>query len=240
MKPVIDLNDHHHVNAYEVPDRIREQAALINPTCVFPWCTRSARSVATATTSSPTTRAELRPATTSPRCADDTIDSRPTVAGPTRRTRAPAPILWTSPHGYTYLRDQSGTLDVSRDQAATTDRATRPKSLTAPHPADPRSAGHRHVLRVRVASQARRTALRNPLGRGSAGRRWPARCRAAGHDRFNLAVATGSAAGTRTSRGRHGSRPLGAGVTPHQGLGWKSLRKAPSRSSPRSPRTIGS
>ena len=43
VKPVIDLNDHHHVNAYEVPDRIREQSALINPTCVFPWCTRSAR-----------------------------------------------------------------------------------------------------------------------------------------------------------------------------------------------------
>ncbi len=41
VKPVIDLNDHHHVNAYEVPDRIREQSALINPTCVFPWCTRS-------------------------------------------------------------------------------------------------------------------------------------------------------------------------------------------------------
>ena len=43
VKPVIDLTDHHHVNAYEVPDRIREQSALINPTCVFPWCTRSAR-----------------------------------------------------------------------------------------------------------------------------------------------------------------------------------------------------
>ena len=30
VKPIIDLNDHHHVEAYEVPDRIAEQAALIN------------------------------------------------------------------------------------------------------------------------------------------------------------------------------------------------------------------
>ena len=43
VKPVIDLADHHHVDAYEVPARIAEQAALINMTCVFPWCTRSAR-----------------------------------------------------------------------------------------------------------------------------------------------------------------------------------------------------
>ena len=43
VKPVIDLNDHHHVNAYEVPTGSVSNHALINPTCVFPWCTRSAR-----------------------------------------------------------------------------------------------------------------------------------------------------------------------------------------------------
>ena len=43
IKPVIDLNAHHHVDAYEVPDRITEQSVLINHTCGFPWCTRSAR-----------------------------------------------------------------------------------------------------------------------------------------------------------------------------------------------------
>ena len=43
MKPVIDLDEHHHVAAYEIPDRIAEQSALVNHTCVFPWCTRSAR-----------------------------------------------------------------------------------------------------------------------------------------------------------------------------------------------------
>jgi len=43
VKPVIDLDEHIHVEGYEVPDRLREQVTLRNHTCVFPWCTRSAR-----------------------------------------------------------------------------------------------------------------------------------------------------------------------------------------------------
>ena len=72
IKPVIDLNDHHHVKAYEVPDRIREQAALINSTCVFPWCTRSAR-----------------------RCDTDHI--KPYDAGGTTSVRQHRPALQTTP-----------------------------------------------------------------------------------------------------------------------------------------------
>ena len=40
VKPVIDLNEHIHVEGYEVPDRLREQTILRDHTCVFPWCTR--------------------------------------------------------------------------------------------------------------------------------------------------------------------------------------------------------
>ena len=43
VKPVIDLNEHIHVEGYEVPARLREQTQLRDHTCVFPWCTRSAR-----------------------------------------------------------------------------------------------------------------------------------------------------------------------------------------------------
>ncbi|HEU4566725.1 MAG TPA: DUF222 domain-containing protein, partial [Marmoricola sp.] len=43
VKPVIDLAEHIHVTSYEVPDRLAEQAALRDHTCVFPWCTRPAR-----------------------------------------------------------------------------------------------------------------------------------------------------------------------------------------------------
>ncbi len=43
VKPVIDLNDHVRVDAYEVPDRMHEAAVLVDQACVFPWCTRPAR-----------------------------------------------------------------------------------------------------------------------------------------------------------------------------------------------------
>lgn len=42
VRPVIDLGDHHHVDAYEVPDRIKELVRLRDGGCVFPWCTRKA------------------------------------------------------------------------------------------------------------------------------------------------------------------------------------------------------
>ncbi|WP_127480745.1 HNH endonuclease [Nocardioides pantholopis] len=43
VKPVIDLADVDHTDAYEIPDRMAERVHLNNPTCVFPWCGRSAR-----------------------------------------------------------------------------------------------------------------------------------------------------------------------------------------------------
>ena len=41
--PVIDLADHVSVDRYEVGDRLRTRVSLINPSCVFPWCSRPAR-----------------------------------------------------------------------------------------------------------------------------------------------------------------------------------------------------
>ena len=43
VKPVMDLADNIHVDAYEAPRRLDEQTGVINHTCVFPWCTRPAR-----------------------------------------------------------------------------------------------------------------------------------------------------------------------------------------------------
>ena len=42
LKPVVDLNDHIHVEAYEAPDRLKEQNALVDVHCVFPNCTKPA------------------------------------------------------------------------------------------------------------------------------------------------------------------------------------------------------
>ena len=138
VKPVVDLNEHIHVEGYEVPDRLREQTMLRDHTCVFPWCTRSARKADAdhvipyaegGTTSSdniaPLCRRHHRLKTHSPW---------------TYTMLEPGSYLWSSPHGYQFLRDHHGTLDVSRDRRRPT--ALRPSpSCTAPHPADKPPAG---------------------------------------------------------------------------------------------------
>ncbi|NPC96167.1 HNH endonuclease signature motif containing protein [Nocardioides sp. zg-DK7169] len=43
IKPVIDLEAHHHADAYAVPDRLAEQTRLAQPVCAFPSCERPAR-----------------------------------------------------------------------------------------------------------------------------------------------------------------------------------------------------
>ena len=42
VKPVVDLTEHVHVDQYQVPDRLADQTAERDLTCVFPWCTRPA------------------------------------------------------------------------------------------------------------------------------------------------------------------------------------------------------
>jgi hypothetical protein len=128
VKPVIDLADHVHVGAYEVPDRIAERVALRDHTCAFPWCTRPARA--------------LTP--DAHRCdCDHVIPYRDDGTGGRRHPQTctcqlaplcrrhhrlkthsawtytvlePGSYLWSSPHGYHYLRDHHGTLDVSPDR----------------------------------------------------------------------------------------------------------------------------
>ncbi len=42
IRPILDVDQHHHTEAYEVPDRLRVQAELTTRTCCFPYCTREA------------------------------------------------------------------------------------------------------------------------------------------------------------------------------------------------------
>jgi hypothetical protein len=113
--------DHISVEAYEVPGRIAEPVALRDHACVFPWCTRPAR--------------RLRPDQHGCDCdhvvphgrggATCTCQLAPlcrrhhrlkTHGGWTYTTLEPGTYLWRSPHGYQYLRDHTGTLDVSHDR----------------------------------------------------------------------------------------------------------------------------
>jgi hypothetical protein len=128
VKPVIDLADHISTEAYEVPDRIAEHIALRDVACVFPWCTRPAR--------------RLRPDQHGCDCDHVVPHARggvtctcqlaplcrrhhrlKTHGSWTYTTLEPGTYLWRSPHRYHYLRDHTGTLDVSHDRGR---QPTRP------------------------------------------------------------------------------------------------------------------
>ena len=151
VKPVIDLADHVHVEAYEVPDRIAEagrparrdlRVPLVHPTRPpaparpAPLRLRPRR---------PPHQGRGRPApVSSRRCAGDTTGSRPTAAGPTRSS-SPAP---------TCGRARTATSTSATTRAPSTSAATaahpphhRTSSHPAPHPAPGR--GHRHARRRR-------------------------------------------------------------------------------------------
>ena len=114
VKPVIDLNEHIHVEGYEVPARLREQTVLRDHTCVFPWCTRSARKadadhVIPYSEGGTTTSDNIAPL-----CRRH--HRLKTHSAWTYTMLEPGSFLWSSPHGYQFLRDHQGTLDVSRDR----------------------------------------------------------------------------------------------------------------------------
>ena len=114
VKPVIDLAEHIHVEAYEVPERLQEQVDLRDHTCVFPWCTRPARKA---------DHDHVIPYEQGGTTSSDNIaplcrrHHRLKTHGTWRYTMIePGTFLWTSPHGYQFLRDHHGTLDVTRDR----------------------------------------------------------------------------------------------------------------------------
>lgn len=109
--PTRDLNEHIAVEQYEIPDRLREQVEQINPTCAFPWCNRPSHACdkdhnepydAGGTTSSDNI---------APLCRRH--HRVKTFTAWSYETLAPATHLWTSPHGRKYLRDNTGTTDVT-------------------------------------------------------------------------------------------------------------------------------
>jgi 5-methylcytosine-specific restriction endonuclease McrA len=116
VRPVIDLNARTSTPAYEVPDRMREQVVLRDRTCVFPWCTRSARGcdldhvVEFDHGADSEGRAQPGPTATwnlAPLCRRH--HRLKTFTAWTYRVVGPGAFHWTSPHGRRYRRDQTGT-----------------------------------------------------------------------------------------------------------------------------------
>ena len=136
VKPVLDLADRVHVEAYEAPDRLKEQNALVDVHCVFPYCTRPAAGCDTdhvvpyaeggATSSdntAPLCRRHHRAKTHS--AWDYTVLDRGTY-------------LWTTPNGFTVA-----------PRPPRHPRPHRRTLTTPPHtPATNDGRGHRHALRL--------------------------------------------------------------------------------------------
>lgn len=115
VRPVLDLADHVPATAYEIPDRVREQVSLRDPTCVFPWCTRPARHldcdhVTAYTDGGPTCACNLAPLCRTHHRLK-THDHR--GAGWAYTPLEPGSYLWRSPLGLAFLRDHTGTRDVT-------------------------------------------------------------------------------------------------------------------------------
>ena len=112
VRPVIDADQHVHVDAYEVPDRLRELTGHRDHHCVFPWCTRPASRcdrdhVIAHDDGGPTCSCNLAALCRSHHRLKTHAGWRPT-------TLTPGTYLWTSPQGLTYLRDHTGTREVVR------------------------------------------------------------------------------------------------------------------------------
>ncbi len=107
VKPVVDLAEHIHVEAYEAPDRLKDQNALVDVHCVFPHCTKPAKRCDTdhvvpyadggptsSTNTAPLCRRHHRAKTHS--AWDYSVLDRGTY-------------LWTTPNGLQLIRDHTGT-----------------------------------------------------------------------------------------------------------------------------------
>ncbi|WP_166139260.1 HNH endonuclease [Nocardioides ochotonae] len=107
IKPVIDLEDHHHTDAYAIPDKLVEQTKVAQPVCAFLWCERPARRcdtdhVIAHGTGGPTCSCNLAPLCRRHHRA------KTHTAWTYDKTDA-ATYLWRSPHGLHLIKDHGTT-----------------------------------------------------------------------------------------------------------------------------------
>ncbi len=114
VKPVIDLNEHHSVEGYEIPDRLREQTQLRTGTCVFPWCTRPARTADCDHVISYDQGGSTCSCNLAALCRRHHRLKTHTAWSYT--VLEPGSFLWSSPYGYQFLTDHQGTRDVTAER----------------------------------------------------------------------------------------------------------------------------
>jgi len=114
VNPVIDLHAHASVDQYKVPDWLAERIQLRNRACVHPFCNRPARRCDTDhivpyDPDGPPGQTN----TENLACLCRLHHRMKTHDGWTYTMLEPGVFLWRSPHGHTYLRDHTGTTDLT-------------------------------------------------------------------------------------------------------------------------------
>ena len=117
VQPVLDLAEHIHVGSYEACARLKLQTQLRDRTCVFAFCFRPAEDCdCEHRVPHDPDRANGGPTCTcnqAPCCRRH--HRAKTTGGWTYVTVEPGIYLWRSPLGYQFLKDHTGTLDVTPD-----------------------------------------------------------------------------------------------------------------------------
>ena len=160
--------EHVTVDRYEVGDRLRTRVALRAPECVFPWCTRPARSCDADHVVAHADGGATCDCNLAPLCRRH--HRLKTHAGWTYTTVETGVWLWSEPHGQQFLRDHTGTRDVTppgRPVTGTGCRAGPPQPVL-------RYVRHRRQcsatslvkLSIRSARRARHEANRSSSGTG--------------------------------------------------------------------------
>lgn len=129
VKPVVDLRDRLVHSGYRPSTRQREHVVLRDRTCTFPWCTRTARrcDVDHVIPYDHDAAAERRPQP-GPTSTDNLMalcrrHHRLKTRGRWRvAMQSPGVVVWTSPHGRSYVRDHTGSRPTTPDAGAVRSR----------------------------------------------------------------------------------------------------------------------
>ena len=178
VQPVLDLAEHIQVGSYEASARLKLQTQLRDGTCAFAFCFRPAEDCdCEHRVPADPDRADGGPTCTcnlAPCCRRH--HRAKTTGGWTYMTVEPGVYLWRSPLGYQFLRDATGTLDVTPDEERL--RLAREfrahfgdpnPDHPAPHPAQHHASGEFGALsaatrRVPAGSVSGQTRSRCPVG----------------------------------------------------------------------------
>uniref|UniRef100_UPI000B0F2E12 HNH endonuclease signature motif containing protein n=1 Tax=Nocardioides jensenii TaxID=1843 RepID=UPI000B0F2E12 len=112
VRPVIDLADHQAVDAYEIPDRLKVQVDAIAKCCVFPYCTRPAQGCDHDHNVPHGQDGATCSCNLAPLCRRH--HRLKTLTAWRYQVLEVGAWVWTSPHGHRFLRDHTGTTEVTR------------------------------------------------------------------------------------------------------------------------------